>query len=150
MQSDQRHAGIFGGFPIAHWRRGVPLLRPHRNPPGFGPLGFLVGLLLDILLCIVLTIVLALLFWVIGNIFFVGVTVLNYFELVLNFFLMLTSKFLAQMNSVPRITRLAGITMKAGPGRIIIAIPMRRTLKPIMAMTSLLACLRLLMKKIFI
>src|SRR5205085_2894388 len=43
----------------------------------------------------------------------------------------------AQANSVARIARPIGITIKAGPGRTISAMPMRRTVPPMTAMMSL-------------
>ena len=56
----------------------------------------------------------------------------------------------AQTNSVARIASPTGMTMKAGPGRTIITIPIINTVKPIMAITNLLACLMLLNKSVFI
>jgi hypothetical protein len=62
----------------------------------------------------------------------------------------LSSKILAQINSVPSIARPRGITMMAGPGKTIMAIPISRTVKPITIITSLFACLMLLIKNVVI
>lgn len=62
----------------------------------------------------------------------------------------LCSHFLAQMNSVARIPRPIGITIKAGPGKNTIASPINSNVKPITEITSFLACFIVLPKKSFI
>ena len=58
-----------------------------------------------------------------------------------SFFLILFRSRRAHANSVANTARPAGITMKAGPGRIIIKAPMQRMLPPMMATIHLRACL---------
>jgi len=50
------------------------------------------------------------------------------------------------MNSVERIPKPTGITISAGPGKTIIAIPSKSTVNPITAIIILLACAILLRK----
>lgn len=54
---------------------------------------------------------------------------------------------LAQANSVPRITNPAGITIKAGPGKTIMAAPIKRTEKPINATTTFLILFKTVCRK---
>lgn len=60
------------------------------------------------------------------------------------------NKFLAQMNSVARMTSANGMTMNAGPGRTMRAMPNTSNVPPMMRTIALLACLRVGMYMCFI